>query len=75
MLLLQRRERLRKSCSQNNALDVFGMMVNIGFVQIPVDRKHLTDRFISCNDCHAVRHIDSKTSKRIHYPLSEDEDD
>ena len=24
--------------------------------QIPVDRKHLTDGFIWCADCHAVRH-------------------
>ena len=29
--------------------------------QIPVDRKHLTDGFIWCADCHAVKHIDSKT--------------
>ena len=43
--------------------------------EIPVDRKHLTDGFISCTDCNAVKHIDSKTSKRTHYPPSEDEDD
>ena len=43
--------------------------------QIPVDRKHLTDGFIWCADCHAVKHIDSKTLKRTHYPPSEDEDD
>ena len=43
--------------------------------QIPVDRKHLTDGFIWCADCHAVKHIDSKTLKRIYYPPSEDEDD
>ena len=43
--------------------------------QFPVDRKHLTDGFIWCTDCHAVKHIDSKTSKRTHYLPSEDEDD
>ena len=43
--------------------------------QIPVDRKHLTDGSIWCADCHAVKHIDSKTLKRTHYPPSEDEDD
>ena len=43
--------------------------------QIPVDRKHLTDGFIWCADCHTVKHIDSKTLKRTHYPPSEDEDD
>ena len=43
--------------------------------QIPVDRKHLTDGFIWCADCHAVKHIDSKTLKRIYYPPSADEDD
>ena len=43
--------------------------------QIPVDRKHLADGFIWCADCHAVKHIDSKTLKRTHYPPSEDEDD
>ena len=43
--------------------------------QIPVDRKHLTDGFIWCADCHAVKHIDSKTLNRTHYPPSEDEDD
>ena len=43
--------------------------------QIPVDRKHLTDGFIWCTDCHEVKHIDSKTSKRTHYLPSEDEDD
>ena len=42
--------------------------------QIPVDRKHLTDGFIWCADCHAVKHIDSKTLKRTHYPPSDDED-
>ena len=31
--------------------------------QIPVERKHLTDGFIWCADCHAVKHIDSKTLK------------
>ena len=55
-------------------------MIVIGFVrsvhiQIPVDRKQLTDGFIWCVDCHAVKHIDSKTLKRIYYPPSEDEDD
>ena len=43
--------------------------------QIPVDRKHLTDGFICCADCHAVKHIDSNSLKRTHYPPSEDEDD
>ena len=43
--------------------------------QIPVDRKHLTDGFIWCADCHAVKHIDSKTLKRTRYLPSEDEDD
>ena len=43
--------------------------------QIPVDRKHLTGGFIWCPDCHAVKHSDSKTLKRIYYPPSEDEDD
>ena len=43
--------------------------------QIPVDREHLTDGFIWCADCHAVKHIDSKTIKQTHYPASEDEDD
>ena len=43
--------------------------------QIPVDRKHLTDGFIWCADCHVVKHINSKTLKRPHYPPSEDEDD
>ena len=42
--------------------------------QIPVDRKHLADGFIWCANCHAVKHIDSKTLKRTHYPPSEDED-
>ena len=32
--------------------------------QIPVDRKHLTDGFLWCADCHAVKHIDSKTLKK-----------
>ena len=43
--------------------------------QIPVDRKHLADGFIWCADCQAVKHIDSKTLKRTHYPPREDEDD
>ena len=43
--------------------------------QIPVDRKHLKDGFIWCADCHAVKHIDSKTLKKTHYPPSEDGDD
>ena len=34
-----------------------------------------TDGFIWCADCHAVKHINSKTLKRTHYPPSEDEDD
>ena len=34
--------------------------------QIPVDRKYLTDGFIWCADCHAVKHINSKTLKRTH---------
>ena len=54
----------------------------IGFVQyvqikFPVDRKHLTDGFIWCADCHAVKHIDSKTLERTsqYPPLSGDKDD
>ena len=43
--------------------------------QIPVARKHLTDGFIWCTDCHAVKHTDSKTLERNQYPPSEDEDD
>ena len=43
--------------------------------QIPVDRKHSKDGLIWCADCHAVKHIDSDTLKKTHYPPSEDEDD
>ena len=43
--------------------------------QFPDDRRHLTDGFIWCADCHSVNHIDSKTLKRTRYPPSEDEDD
>ena len=43
--------------------------------QIPVDRNHSVDRFIWCADCHAVKHIDSETLKKTHYPPSEDQDD
>ena len=49
--------------------------------QIPVDRKHSVDGFILVfilswyADCHTVKHIDSETLKKIHYPPSEDEDD
>ena len=43
--------------------------------QIPVDRKHSVDGFIWCADCHAVKHIDSESLKKTHYPPSKDQDD
>ena len=33
--------------------------------QIPADRKHLTDGFIWYADCHAVKHINSKTLAKM----------